>query len=574
MVSASMGLSLRELDVLLIDCQAGGATPAYGDLLEIGWGFCDPRGPATAVQGHWIQPRTERRITRAVRELTGWSEACVAGALPEAEAWSKLITSLGDRRRINSTQAVSTRWPTLIHYARFELTFLHDLHQRIGVSEEFPLEIQCLHAIAARLFPDLPRRNIRALAGFLGHSPELMRRVTGHVEASAFIWRALIPQLEAQGVLTWSDLTHWLATAPKAARSRKRTYPLALERRRSLPDRPGVYRFVRSNGSVLYVGKAASLKKRIAGHFSSRGPSTERGLELLSQVHDIVTTETASVLEAALLETDEIKRLDPPYNVQLRSGQRDGERSAWYATRDLSDVLPRADAQHSVGPLPSQRALSSLAALCALVDGAEATPALCAQLLGVPSSQLPAADMFQLGFAAFMNEQLAANISATLRRVTQASLALFLARGRVEPEATEPSEPNVWDLARVRRRLERALLSGGLLLRRARVLTLLADCDLAYREVAMTQARALTLQAGQLANAVDIVDVFGLQQLEGRSTLPRSVRLQCIDAAAYDRLRVLTTEINRVLQEGGELAVRIGGHCYSGTRAAGLFSHV
>ncbi|MEY4580453.1 MAG: hypothetical protein RL701_5156, partial [Pseudomonadota bacterium] len=60
-----MGLSLRELDVLLIDCQAGGATPAYGDLLEIGWGFCDPRGPATAVQGHWIQPRTERRITRA-----------------------------------------------------------------------------------------------------------------------------------------------------------------------------------------------------------------------------------------------------------------------------------------------------------------------------------------------------------------------------------------------------------------------------------------------------------------------------------------------------------------------------
>ena len=52
---------------------------------------------------------------------------------------------------------------------------------------------------------------------------------------------------------------------------------------------------------------------------------------MLTQVHDVSPTPTASLVEAALLETDEIKRLDPPYNVQLRSAGR----QAWFASGDL-----------------------------------------------------------------------------------------------------------------------------------------------------------------------------------------------------------------------------------------------
>src|SRR5215510_10221779 len=85
-----MATQLRDLDVLVLDCQAGGATPAYGDLLELGWAICGERGIVGAVHQHWIVPRTERRVSRAVRELTGWSEACVEQALPERDAWSAL----------------------------------------------------------------------------------------------------------------------------------------------------------------------------------------------------------------------------------------------------------------------------------------------------------------------------------------------------------------------------------------------------------------------------------------------------------------------------------------------------
>ncbi|HMJ13837.1 MAG TPA: GIY-YIG nuclease family protein, partial [Polyangiaceae bacterium] len=306
---------LRELPVLVLDCQASGATPAYGDVLELGWAVCSANGMQGPVRSSWIAPRTDRPVGRAVRELTGWSEACLAEAVDEQAAWASLREAAAGIAQRELSGAV----PSVIHYARFELPFLRDLHERSADPGAFPLDPLCVHAVAARLFPDLPRRNIRALAGYLGHSPELLRRSAGHVEATAFIWQKLVPLLDQAGVHTWSELHDWLGQTRGPGQRKRRVYPLARERRRALPDAPGVYRFLRCNGDVLYVGKATSLRKRVASHFSGGARATERGLELLTQVHDVAYSESASVLEAALLESDEIKRIDPPYNVQLRS---------------------------------------------------------------------------------------------------------------------------------------------------------------------------------------------------------------------------------------------------------------
>jgi DNA polymerase III subunit epsilon len=555
--------SLADLDCLVIDCQAGGATPAYGDLLELGWAVCNASGIIDGVHGHWIVPRTQRRIPAAVRELVGWDETCVQDALHERDAWSALHA---DVMRLSGA-ARPPRVPTLIHFARFELGFLRDLHARMDEGGEFPFDTVCLHAIASRLFPELPRRNIRALAGYLGHSTGLLRRSAGHVEASAFIWRAMLPLLAQAGVATWGDLTGWLADAPKQQRRAYRSYPLAVEVRQTLPDRAGVYRFVRRNGDVLYVGKAASLKKRVAGHFKRGGRRTERELELLTQVHDIGFTETGSVLEAALLEADEIKRLDPPYNVQLRAG----ERQVWFASRDLRDALPQPDPSHRIGPLPSARAVSGLAALAELAQGEKPTPQRLAIALAVPIARLPDASLFDEGWRAFQAELLSGAEPHAARRVAHASRALWLLRGRNEPEgAAEDAAPDAWDLARVRRRLERNLVQAGLLVRRARWLCMLAEATIAFRERGMSKARALVLSHARIVETLELDELSALHSFPKRAWPSLHERREHFDAAAYDRLRVLATELARVQRDNGEIALRFGSRIFRGAPLAAL----
>ncbi len=84
-----------------------------------------------------------------------------------------------------------------------------------------------------------------------------------------------------------------------------------------LPNAPGVYRMIDASGDVLYVGKARSLRKRVANYAQGRGHSNriERMIRETASMEFVVTrTET----EALLLEANLIKRLRPRFNVLLR----------------------------------------------------------------------------------------------------------------------------------------------------------------------------------------------------------------------------------------------------------------
>ena len=86
---------------------------------------------------------------------------------------------------------------------------------------------------------------------------------------------------------------------------------------KDLPDVPGVYRMLNGKGEVLYVGKARSLKKRVAAYAK---PATlpYRISRMVSETAEMIFISTASETEALLLESNLIKRLKPRYNVQLR----------------------------------------------------------------------------------------------------------------------------------------------------------------------------------------------------------------------------------------------------------------
>jgi excinuclease ABC subunit C len=86
---------------------------------------------------------------------------------------------------------------------------------------------------------------------------------------------------------------------------------------KDLPDRPGVYRMLGEKSNVLYVGKAKSLKKRVA-NYAKPGGHNERISRMISETVEMLFVTTASESEALLLESNLIKRLKPHYNILLR----------------------------------------------------------------------------------------------------------------------------------------------------------------------------------------------------------------------------------------------------------------
>jgi excinuclease ABC subunit C len=85
----------------------------------------------------------------------------------------------------------------------------------------------------------------------------------------------------------------------------------------TLKPKPGVYRMLDARGDVLYVGKARSLKARVANYTQLKGLSG-RLTRMISQTRGMEIVTTNSEAEALLLEAQLIKRFRPPFNVLLR----------------------------------------------------------------------------------------------------------------------------------------------------------------------------------------------------------------------------------------------------------------
>ena len=111
----------------------------------------------------------------------------------------------------------------------------------------------------------------------------------------------------------------------------------ALQARLSkLPSAPGVYLFRADDGSVLYIGKAKSLRSRVRSYFQAGRDGRLGMTQLVERIVDVETIVTGSEAEALHLEQSLVKRHRPPFNVRLRD-----DKSFPYIAVTVEDQYPR-----------------------------------------------------------------------------------------------------------------------------------------------------------------------------------------------------------------------------------------
>ena len=85
----------------------------------------------------------------------------------------------------------------------------------------------------------------------------------------------------------------------------------------NLPESPGIYQYLNAEGTIIYVGKAKNLKRRVSSYFNREHPNGKTRV-LVSKIADIRYIVVKTEEDALLLENNLIKKYRPRYNVMLK----------------------------------------------------------------------------------------------------------------------------------------------------------------------------------------------------------------------------------------------------------------
>lgn len=128
-----------------------------------------------------------------------------------------------------------------------------------------------------------------------------------------------------------------------------------------LPDKPGVYQYYNDAGTIIYVGKAKNLKKRVSSYFNKNQDSGKTRM-LVRKIVDIKYIVVDTELDALLLENNLIKKYQPKYNIQLK----DDKTYPWICIKNepFSRVFTTRrvikDGSKYYGPYPSVKVVNTL----------------------------------------------------------------------------------------------------------------------------------------------------------------------------------------------------------------------
>lgn len=363
---------LQHVEFVVLDTETTGLRPGSHRVIEIA-GVRLRGGETVNSFQSLLNPAC--RLPPFIMQFTGITQDMVVGAPSAAEVLPNFLQFIDGAILVG-------------HNLGFDIGFLAYEAQLLG--HIFPFDGLDTIPLARRFLPALRRFKLDAVATHLKIPASNRHRALGDAKVTAAIFLRLLALAQQQGIQTLGQLRRrlqlpvaWSGDITQASTSRQIEQLRADGRRasssqsatqgtwrptgslflnpawkRDFPAKPGVYLMKDANGQVIYVGKAKSLKDRLASYYSSPLGYTRKMDGLLQNVREIETRVLGSELEALLLESQLIKELQPVYNVQLRNYELypfikiDVQHpfSRVYATREVA-----ADGARYFGPFRSGR---------------------------------------------------------------------------------------------------------------------------------------------------------------------------------------------------------------------------
>jgi DNA polymerase-3 subunit epsilon len=290
-------------DLVFVDLETTGGNAAHHRIIEIGI----VRLRDGRVIEEWstlVNP--ECTIPPYIESFTGIGNDLVASAPRFAEIGRTVL----DKLKPGMASPVFAA-----HNARFDYGFLRAEFRRAALS--FSAPVLCTVKLSRRLFPEALRHNLDAVMERHGLACSARHRALGDARVIRDFWVTLCRDLPEDTLAAAAHAAMGVVQLPSHLPE-----GLADE----LPESPGVYRFfgvqAAAEGEVLlYVGRAASLRSAILGHFTDAGGGV-RGVSFKERVRRIEWEETAGPLGAALLEFAALRTQTPLYNRRVRTPER------------------------------------------------------------------------------------------------------------------------------------------------------------------------------------------------------------------------------------------------------------
>ncbi|MTB51883.1 exonuclease domain-containing protein [Lewinella sp. W8] len=281
---------MKKKDYAIIDVETTGGRANRHRITEIGIVLFNGE-QITETYETLVNP--EMRIPAGITELTGITMDMVKDAPKFHEVARRIVEMTQDRIFV-------------AHNSRFDYDFIREEFRRLGYT--FSRKQLCTVRLTRKTFPGLRSYSLGNLTRHFGIELNNHHRALADARATTELLKLCLATPDSDQEV--KQLVN------RGIASTKLPQNMSLQQIEDIPEDCGVYYFHDDTGRVIYVGKSKNIRSRVAQHFNDR---TTKGKSIARQVADITYEVTGSELVALLLESEEIKRLQPSINRAQRA---------------------------------------------------------------------------------------------------------------------------------------------------------------------------------------------------------------------------------------------------------------